>query len=191
MFENINNFIIDFLMKNSDSENIAENWNSKNNQKSFLKVIKKDMNIKDPNKPKRGKSGYLYFCQEYRKILKEENPTMSIKDIVSKLGLIWKGLKESDPEEIEKFELLSRSDRERYKIEIAEYNKQLKSSKKSNEFAKKKKASKNNGYEKFIKTKSRKTKKTHPELDTEGVLTYLTKKWEKYPEDKKEKYLKK
>lgn len=189
MFENINNFIVDFMMKNIGNENVINIWTSEKNQKLFSKIIKKDsVCMKDPNKPKRGKSGYLFFCQEYRSLLKKEYPDMSIKDIVSKLGIIWKELKETNPDEIERFEAMSRYDRDRYKTEILEYNIKLKNNKKTSQ---KKTKSKNKGYDKFIKTKSKKTKKTHPELDTVGVIHYLTQKWEKYPEDKKEKYSKK
>ena len=56
-----------------------------------LKIIKKNnITVKDPNKPKRRKSGYLYFCAEYREKMKAENPDLTVKEIVSKLGILWK-----------------------------------------------------------------------------------------------------
>ena len=54
-----------------------------------------------------------------------------------------------------------------------------------------KKKEKDDGYSKFIRSKRNKTRKTHPELDSEGILKYLAQKWEKFPDIKKEKYRKK
>ena len=63
--ENISQFVVDFIQSNNKSANITEAWNSKKNQEQLMKIFKKNnIIIKDPDKPKRGKSGYLYFCEE-------------------------------------------------------------------------------------------------------------------------------
>ena len=36
---------------------------------------------RDPNKPKRPKNSYTYFCKEYREQLKQKNPEMLFKDV--------------------------------------------------------------------------------------------------------------
>ena len=212
--ENISQFVIDFI-NNNKSSNIIENWTSKKNQDLLVKTIKKNnITIKDPNKPKRGKSGYLFFCAEYRDRMKKENPDLSVKDIVSKLGILWKQLKKEDGDEVRRFEKMSLDDRNRYKKEMCCYvplmrkinkknksdvvidlididkNKQKIKDEKKN-IKKSKKSEKDEGYSKFVRSKRNKSKKTHPELDSEGILKYLEQKWEKFPESKKEKYRKK
>jgi hypothetical protein len=45
---------------------------------------------KDPLKPKRPKSSYLFFCEEKRKELMAKNPEDNISAISKKLGEMWK-----------------------------------------------------------------------------------------------------
>jgi len=185
LIDSINNFVQAFLLNSKDSNNnikLIDKWNSETNQKLFIKTIKKNSN-KDPNKPKRGKSGYLFFCKFYRQKLKEENPNLSVKQIVSLLGNIWNNMKTDNPDEVEMYEKLSLEDRERYKNEMKNY--QLQNKTKQNN--KKKLSKKNVGFERYAKSKSKKTKLTHPELDSENVITYLYNKWENFPDAKKEK----
>jgi len=213
--ENISQFVIDFI-NNNKNPNIIEAWGSKKNQEQLFRTIKKNnIVIKDPHKPKRGKSGYLFFCAEYREKMKIENPELSVKDIVSKLGILWKQLKKDNSPEVKRFEKMSLEDRNRYKSEMDGYvplirkiNKKEKKDKKSDEnittiienekkkeeekiIKRSKKKEKDDGYSKFMRSKRNKTKKTHPELDSEGILRYLAEKWEKFPDSKKEKYRKK
>ena len=214
--ENISQFVIDFI-NNNKNPNIIEAWGSKKNQEQLFRTIKKNnIVIKDPHKPKRGKSGYLFFCAEYREKMKNENPELSVKDIVSKLGILWKQLKKDNSPEVKRFEKMSLEDRNRYKSEMNGYvplirkiNKKEKKDKKSDEnisslietekkkeeeekiIKRSKKKEKDEGYPKFMRSKRNKTKKTHPELDSEGILRYLAEKWEKFPDSKKEKYRKK
>ena len=214
--ENISQFVIDFI-NNNKNPNIIEAWGSKKNQEQLFRTIKKNnIVIKDPHKPKRGKSGYLFFCAEYREKMKNENPELSVKDIVSKLGILWKQLKKDNSPEVKRFEKMSLEDRNRYKSEMNGYvplirkiNKKEKKDKKSDEnisslietekkkeeeekiIKRSKKKEKDDGYSKFMRSKRNKTKKTHPELDSEGILKYLAEKWGKFPDSKKEKYRKK
>jgi len=213
--ENISQFVIDFI-NNNKNPNIIEAWVSKKNQEQLFRTIKKNnIVIKDPHKPKRGKSGYLFFCAEYREKMKNENPELSVKDIVSKLGILWKQLKKDNSPEVKRFEKMSLEDRNRYKSEMDGYvplirkiKKKEKKDKKSDEnitsiienekkkeeekiIKRSKKKEKDDGYSKFMRSKRNKTKKTHPELDSEGILRYLAEKWEKFPDSKKEKYRKK
>ena len=41
----------------------------------------------DPNKPKRGKNSYLFFFEEIRSRMKEKNPDVSIRELVSYLKI--------------------------------------------------------------------------------------------------------
>ena len=199
--QNLSKFVQDFISSHcNQNPELLEIWNSKKNQKQLLKTIKKDrISIKDPHKPKRGKSGYLYFCEYYREKLKAEYPHLKVKQIVSKLGVLWKEMKQNNSEEIRRFEEMSKVDRDRYKQEMTDYNNTVKNNEidsneqkeilENNQVKNKKKRSiENHGLDKYIRSKSRKTRKTHPELDSEGVVDYLKKKWEKFPDTRKQKY---
>ncbi len=216
--ENISQFVIDFI-NNNKNPNIIEAWGSKKNQEQLFRTIKKNnIVIKDPLKPKRGKSGYLFFCAEYREKMKNENPDLSVKDIVSKLGILWKQLKLNNSPEVKRFEKMSLEDRNRYKSEMDGYvplirkinnkkekkekitedsissvieNEKKKQKEEEKIIKRSKKKEKDDGYSKFMRSKRNKTKKTHPELDSEGILKYLADKWGKFPDSKKEKYRKK
>jgi hypothetical protein len=191
--ENINQFVLDFLENNKT--NMAEQWTSKKNQQLLLKTLKKNnIKIKDPEKPKRGKSGFLFYCDVKRPMIKEENPELTVKEIVSKLGTEWQILKASNSTEISKYEEMSVKDRNRYKQEMRSYipilNRKTEDKKKSGK--KSKRRSKRNDddimYDNFVKTKKPRIKKSHPEFDSKELIQYIKTKWEKLPEEKKIKY---
>ena len=201
--ENLSKFVVDFI-QNNKNPNVLEAWHTKKNQEALCKIIKKNnITVKDPNKPKRGKSGYLYFCAEYREKMKNENPDLTVKEIVSKLGILWKQMKMTKDPEVKRFEQMSIDDRNRYKSEMNTYvpilrklNKKEKKNKKDtdeldlNNIEKPKKSRKkdDDGYNKYVRSKKNKTKKTHPELDSDGIIEYLKQKWTKFPQDKKDRY---
>lgn len=78
---------------------------------------------KDPNAPKRGKSAYMFFCQEYRTKVKEEMDDPKPTDVTAELGRQWNELKtdKKKKKEFEKFEKMAAEDKERYQEEMAEY----------------------------------------------------------------------
>lgn len=79
---------------------------------------KKAKKKKDPNRPKRGKSAYIYFTMEERANLPEG---LSSKAAISEIAVRWEELKK-DPEKLEKYQQLAVADKERYEKEIAVYN---------------------------------------------------------------------
>ena len=70
---------------------------------------------KDPNRVKRAKSGYLFFCDEKRKEVQNKNPGKSMGDISKVLGSMWKEL--SDEDKV-KYNKQHDDDVERYENEI-------------------------------------------------------------------------
>lgn len=188
--ENINDFVITFFSQNTDNEYLESLWMSPKNQQLLLKTIKKtNIKIKDPNKPKRGKSGFLYFCEENREKIKNEHPSISVKEVVSKLGQLWQYLKKTNKEEIKRYEELSVSDRIRYKNQMKEYVPLMTRKKDKSPKEKKVRSKRSILFDNYIKSKKLKTKRQHPELDAQGIITYLTEKWEKLPEEKKNRYV--
>ena len=79
---------------------------------------------KDPNAPKRGKSAYMYFCAEYRSVVKEDlGDEAASKDVTTELGKRWTEMKtdKKKAKELKKFEKMAADDKERYEKEKAEY----------------------------------------------------------------------
>ena len=78
---------------------------------------------KDPNKPKKPKSGFLFFCDEHRPKMiesqKKKNKKVVIGDIAKELGKKWKKLTDSQRG---KYNTMNEKDKERYNKEIENYN---------------------------------------------------------------------
>ena len=79
---------------------------------------------KDPDAPKRGKSGYIFFCSAKRLDVKEElGEDAKTTEITSRLGELWTELKndESRGEELALYLQMATDDKERYVAEKADY----------------------------------------------------------------------
>ena len=78
---------------------------------------------KDPNKPKKPKSGFLFFCDAHRPKMidaqKKKNKKVVIGEIAKELGKKWKKLNDSQRE---KYNLMNEKDKERYSKELEAYN---------------------------------------------------------------------
>ena len=77
---------------------------------------------KDPNKPKRGKSAFMFFCDKFRPKLIEaqkKKGKVNIGEVAKKLGADWKKLKDNQKKS---YNEAAAKDKERYEKEIAEYN---------------------------------------------------------------------
>lgn len=86
---------------------------------------------KDPSAPKRPMSAFLYFSQDKRRQIKDENPTLKNTEVSRILGDLWRNASEDDKKphvDREKIE------RELYKVSIAdwreEYDKKVEDQKK-------------------------------------------------------------
>ncbi|KAL8277100.1 hypothetical protein RQP46_010528 [Phenoliferia psychrophenolica] len=51
---------------------------------------------KDPNAPKRPLSAYMFFSQDQRATVKEDNPDASFGDLGKLLGAKWKEMEDDD-----------------------------------------------------------------------------------------------
>ena len=85
--------------------------------------VKKNLNAfeKDLNKPKRGKSSFLHFCDDFKPITKVKFPDYTNKQLLSYLGILWKEYKVDKPETIKKYEKIAEQERDRYKKEMLIY----------------------------------------------------------------------
>ena len=84
----------------------------------FLGKAMKMKKFKDPNKPKRAKTSYLYFCEEMRPGVKNKHPELKMGGIMKELGKMWQELPEDKKE---KYNKLYEDDKLRYEEEMEEY----------------------------------------------------------------------
>ena len=116
------------------TKELGKQWNQLKLDKKKNKKLKEylDLAMKDKERymteknslitntaPKRSKSAYLFFCQEYRSKIKEESgPDIKTTDITKELGKRWNELKKSG--DISKFNDLAEKDKLRYENEKLE-----------------------------------------------------------------------
>ncbi|KAH7400570.1 nucleosome binding protein [Phaeosphaeria sp. MPI-PUGE-AT-0046c] len=73
---------------------------------------------KDPNAPKRGLSAYMFFANEQRDKVREDNPGIKFGEVGKQLGEKWKAL--SEKQRIP-YEAKASADKKRYEEEKAAY----------------------------------------------------------------------
>jgi hypothetical protein len=123
--EDISKFVIDFIEQHKDNSNIVKKWSSVKTQAELKKIIKiqsKESKESKKDKPKRGRSGYVIFCDEMRKTIKDEFPTIENSEILKKIGDKWNLLKIENPDEVQKYNKLSEIERQKYKENMEKYN---------------------------------------------------------------------
>jgi len=134
----VSKFVLDFIESNKDKD-LRQLWNTKKIQKEFNTVVNKK--YKDKNKPKKCKSCYIYFCEDYRKIIEEKYPNISNKELMTQIGLEWTEVKTNRKDELKKYEDLAAEDKERYMSEMDIFKKSVNDKKdESNDIEEKEKA---------------------------------------------------
>ncbi|KAH8732364.1 non-histone chromosomal protein 6 [Phaeosphaeriaceae sp. PMI808] len=73
---------------------------------------------KDPNAPKRGLSAYMFFANEQREKVREDNPGIKFGEVGKLLGEKWKALSEKQRTP---YEAKAATDKKRYEVEKAAY----------------------------------------------------------------------
>lgn len=71
---------------------------------------------KDPNAPKRPLSAFFFFCQEFRSVIKKQNPSYGIGEISKLLGHQWETIGDKS-----KYESQAAKDKARYEKDMAAY----------------------------------------------------------------------
>lgn len=126
-FNSLNNFINNFIRENC-SEETLQVWNQQDNLSNFLNVIKNNnIKIKDPNKPKRAKTMYLYFCDLKRSELKNYNNNISKNEMTQIIKNEWYKLKNSTNEDdiklLDELKKMNERDKIRYQEDKLTYTK--------------------------------------------------------------------
>lgn len=90
---------------------------SKSDQKFYIKAKKK--RFIDPNAPKKPYTAYIYFSNNIREDIKQQNPDFSFTDIAREMGRRFKQL---NPEEKKYWQEVAAREKERYDRELEAYN---------------------------------------------------------------------
>ena len=188
-----NIYVLEFLKSFDNTKIISKHWESVKNQKKLKKILKNSMIKKDPAKPKRGKSGFLFFCDEMRPVIKLTNHEITVKEVVSQLGVLWQQLKIDG--NTAPYEDQSIKDRERYRTEMEEYRKRIKTIpvKTPANSVKVKKTpceKKVTAFDNYLKSKKNKVKEKHPDIEEGELIQVLKNKWKKLALNKRAKYIK-
>ena len=158
------------------------------------KKRKKTSTKKDPNKPKRPMSTYLFFCAEHRTEVKNSLVDANAKAVTAELGRLWNELKAStsskDKKKLAAYEKNAQKDKERYLGEMAQYAGSEPEQETKDELtpppAKKRSTGKVNGYQLFCKENREQTKQDHPELTGSEITKRLAELWKGLGEDQDE-----
>ncbi|KAI1770830.1 Non-histone chromosomal protein 6 [Hypoxylon cercidicola] len=80
--------------------------------------VEKRKTKKDPNAPKRGLSAYMFFANEQRENVRDENPGISFGQVGKILGERWKALNDKQRAP---YEAKAAADKKRYEDEKQAY----------------------------------------------------------------------
>jgi len=113
----INKIITSFIAGTSSlseevKETLLEEWKRGGKQK-LRECIKKSGTVV----PKRVSSKYIYFCDDERPKIFQDNPDMDIKKCTCELGRRWRIFKEEplvDPERMARYQAMFEADKQRY-----------------------------------------------------------------------------
>jgi hypothetical protein len=140
------------LLAKADKERYAAEVGEEPKEAKEKKTRKKK-NPEEKKGPKKPKSAYLYFCEEKRSQVKEENPEMKPTEITSELGRLWNKIKETP--KANKYKALAEAAKAQYeeaKGESSEETKEEKPKKtEKKKLPKAKKGVPKTGYQLFLK----------------------------------------
>ena len=121
----LNKLVLAFLSENVDAANLDELWMDSSTQKQVKSLLSRASRPpKDPNAPKRGKSSYLYFCEDNRaKVKKSLGTDAKATDVTRQLGVLWNKLKNDKKQgkKLKEYVALAAADKERYQKEKESY----------------------------------------------------------------------
>jgi len=142
---------------------------------------------KSKNAPKNVSGPYIFFCKEEREKVKEDNPEMSAKEIMSELGKRWQLIKDTDV--VIKYKEMSKADKDRFEEEMKNYvpngDEEETKKERKQKVKKDKNAPKNpvTMYQLFCKEKREELKKDK-DITGKEIMKKLGEIWKTFKEDK-------
>lgn len=147
----------------------------------MLKYIQENLEL--PTKPKRPVTVFFRFFDEVRRAVKENNPKMSSRQITSLITKIWKTMDDKDKE---KYVRQYNDEKQRYMVDINNYNKMITDDDKKELPAKPKRPV--SPFMRFYYEMRHSVKVNNPDLNGKQITSIIEKMWN--ATDDKEKYLK-
>ena len=179
------------IIESEDYTTIIEKTVSAKAEKAE-KANKEKKEKKDPDAPKGAKNSYIFFCNEVRSDVKEENPEMKATEITKKMGEMWKEL--SDKKKV-KYQKMADKDKTRYAEEMSSYEPKegFKNPKEKSKKAKKAESTVpkrgRSAYIFFCVEKREEVKKKNPKISNTEILSEMGKMWKSLSEKKKKPYV--
>ena len=84
----------------------------------FLCKQQKFKKTKDPLLPKRPNTSFIFFCNDHRSKIRENNPEFKMGDVMKELGKLWR---QCPQEEKEKYNSMSQEAKQTYEDEMETY----------------------------------------------------------------------
>ena len=208
-------FFMDFM---ESSKNIIDDdaydaitslWNKKANQENLfsnfpgsttaarksttVRANSSGKKVKDPNKPKRGNSAYIFFCKEMRKEVNESMTDSTPRTVTAELGKRWNTAK---LDSVEKWEKMAADDKARYENEMVNYTQPSEEEWSVLIENKEKKSKKKRGGPKgacsayifFCKEMRSQIKLEQPDIKSKEIMSELGKRWNTAKLDSVEKW---
>ena len=201
MSAKVNAFMKAFMVKAKDEmdedthDAVLALWEGKENQDELTETFKSARNsggkklkdkLKDKNKPKRGKSAYIFFCGANRAKAKAElDDDATLGDVGKKLGEMWQAAKASG--NIKKYIKMAEKDKKRYAKEMETYvrpsDEELEEQNKGKRKKRSKKKKSNNkkrgksAYMFFCAEMRSEIKEDDPDMSSKEVMVELGKRW--------------
>lgn len=174
---------------------------------------------RDPNAPRRAKSAYLFFCDEFRSVVsKELGPDSKATDVTRELGRRWNELKATSETATERYSELAEEDKQRYQSEKSSMSgpsttkqpskrKQTKSkvvekatpTKKVTKTTESKPVQKGkqqksstddaNAYREFCSQRREDVKSENPNMNAKQITSLLTSMWKEMDDDAREEFM--
>lgn len=184
--------VLSSTLEQNDIESVMEAWNER--KSDLAKIFDSAPSAgrvkrrKDPNAPKKWKTGYILFCVDQREKLKSENQGLSATQITSRLGALWKNL--SDKEK-EKYEVLSKKDKVRYENDMSSYNPPEASESGRKSRAKQERTGPKrplSSYMYFCQDRRESIKAVNPSMSAKDITSELGRVWKELSDDAKTPY---
>lgn len=181
------------LSESQDEDSTEAVMSSWNEQKSLVTKLlngtsgRSQKLKKDPNAPKKPKTGYILFCMDNRDAVKSRLPSdTSAIDITRALGTAWNELPDKKKK---KYETLAEKDKERYTKEMETYT----PAEGSAEEAKHKKVRTGpkrplTSYMLFTQEMREVIKRENPSLSSKEITSELGSRWRKLTDEQKAPY---
>ena len=181
-------------LNKTEISSVMDAWNGRKNEVSKLFEVsscsRSSKRKKDPNAPKKWKTGYILFCVDQREKLKTQDQSLSATEITSKLGSMWKSLSEKEKA---KYEALSKKDKARYENDMSSYtpSAEFVEEKQSSQKSKKDRTGPKrplSSYMYYCQDNREIVKSQNPNMNGKEITTELGKLWKQLSDEQKVPY---